>query len=540
VDSCVAPYPFGESEIDMAEPTWNGFLRLSLVSCRVFLSPATSDRKWVRMEPLSAATGNPVIPGYVDARTGAAVTTESTVQAHQYENGRYVQVSESELRTLAGPPSQVIDIDSFIPQGSIDRLFFESFHYVYPDEPLANDTLFTLRTAMLRKGQMGLGHMFAGGRQRHILVEPRGNGLMLTILRSADQLEDVEFEVRAETNVPVELIEVAESLIARRATSVDPSAFDDPYHRGLHALVGEKVRSATGAPSGMRAAAPAPAPSPAPSAYGSGAAASASLRALEREPEPPPPPPPPPVPEPAAVSEPEPEPEPEPAIVEPPIYAREPEPMPPSAPVVTEPEPEPEPEREPELARYAPETSPSAGESYEPVVGPAADAAVAEAPLPAAAAAESAVAAMAEEPGSDQEVGSEIFLHIIGLGERRYVGSGWAGTPGSRQPIEALSIRPAEDLPRSAIEFRVFARDGRATSWVTDGNYAGSWGRRLPLTGFAVRPTEGHGGDVEIVYEGYFSEGGVIGPKRDGEVCTSTIPDDPLEAVLVRILGHAA
>jgi hypothetical protein len=45
---------------------------------------------------------------------------------------------------------------------------------------------------------------------------------------------------------------------------------------------------------------------------------------------------------------------------------------------------------------------------------------------------------------------------------------------------------------------------------------------------------------VEILYEGYFSEGGVVGPKSDGDVCQSTIVDDPLEAVLVRILERAA
>jgi transcriptional regulator with XRE-family HTH domain len=164
---------------------------------------------------------------------------------------------------------------------------------------------------------------------------------------------------------------------------------------------------------------------------------------------------------------------------------------------------------------------------------------VSEAPPPRAAASAETAVAEAIAAGAEREVGSEIVLRIMGLGERRYAGSGWAGTPGSRQPIEALTIRPAETLPRNAVEFRVIARNGRATSGVTDGNYAGTSGRRLPLTGFAVRPTEGHGSGVEIVYQGYFPEGGAVGPKRDGEVCQSTIADDPLEAVLVRILERA-
>src|SRR5262249_21740314 len=117
---------------------------------------------------------------------------------------------------------------------------------------------------------------------------------------------------------------------------------------------------------------------------------------------------------------------------------------------------------------------------------------------------------------------------------------GWAGNPGSRRQIEALSIRPREGLPPSAVEFKVFAQEGRATSWVSDGNYAGTRGRGLPLTGFAIRPAQEHATQLEIVYEGCFFEGGIVGPKRDGELCISPIANDPLEAVRVSIMERPA
>jgi hypothetical protein len=140
------------------------------------------------------------------------------------------------------------------------------------------------------------------------------------------------------------------------------------------------------------------------------------------------------------------------------------------------------------------------------------------------------------------DVGTEILLHIMGLGDRRYVEPGWAGNPGSRRQIEALSIRPRDGLAASTIEFRVFAQEGRATAWVSNGNYAGTRGRNLPLTGFAVRPATEIGERLEIAYEGSFFEGGVVGPKRNGELCVSPIADDPLEAVRVTIVdqGEAA
>lgn len=126
----------------------------------------------------------------------------------------------------------------------------------------------------------------------------------------------------------------------------------------------------------------------------------------------------------------------------------------------------------------------------------------------------------------------------MGLGDRRYVEPGWAGNPGSKRQIEALSIRPREGLTANAVEFRVFAQEGRATAWVSNGNYAGTRGRNLPLTGFAVRPAGDLGERVQIEYEGSFFEGGIVGPKRNGELCVSPVADDPLEAIRVIIVDR--
>jgi hypothetical protein len=176
----------------------------------------------------------------------------------------------------------------------------------------------------------------------------------------------------------------------------------------------------------------------------------------------------------------------------------------------------------PEARRLEPEPEP------EPTIGLGSDPVAAAEPAP-----EPMPMPM---PIGPRDLGAEVLLHIMGLGDRRYVEAGWAGNPGSRRQIEALSIRPREELPASAVEFRVFAQEGRATAWVSNGNYAGTRGRGLPLTGFAVRAAPNLGEDLEVVYEGSFFEGGLVGPKRDGELCVSPIADDPLEAVRVSIV----
>jgi len=149
--------------------------------------------------------------------------------------------------------------------------------------------------------------------------------------------------------------------------------------------------------------------------------------------------------------------------------------------------------------------------------------------------AEPAAEADAADP-LPREIGTEILLRIIDLGDRSFDAPGWAGMPGGGRRIEAISIRPRDELEPDAVEFRVFAAEDRATPWVSNGSYAGTSGRELALTGFAVRPTPEVGERFDAVYEGWFAEGGAVGPLRNGETCLSPVPDDPLEALRVSLI----
>jgi DNA end-binding protein Ku len=154
----------------------------------------------------------------------------------------------------------------------------------------------------------------------------------------------------------------------------------------------------------------------------------------------------------------------------------------------------------------------------------------------AAVPAEQPAAAVEDEQPKGREIGAEILLHVIGAGDRRFVEPGWAGEPGGRQQIEAISIRPHGEVPPTAIEYRVFAQHGRATAWVSNGSYAGTRDGELPLTGFAVRPLSEWRDRLDIVYEGSFCDGGAVGPKTNGDACLSAIDNDPLEALRITIV----
>lgn len=134
------------------------------------------------------------------------------------------------------------------------------------------------------------------------------------------------------------------------------------------------------------------------------------------------------------------------------------------------------------------------------------------------------------------EIGTEIMVHIEREGDRLFPAVGWVGNPGARLRIEAFSIRPLERLSPTDIEFKAFGPSGRETAWVTDGKLCGTRGRRLPLTGFAIRPAPHLQEQFDVIYQGSFFVGGTSEPFRNGEACLSSVADDPLEAMNVRLV----
>jgi hypothetical protein len=136
----------------------------------------------------------------------------------------------------------------------------------------------------------------------------------------------------------------------------------------------------------------------------------------------------------------------------------------------------------------------------------------------------------------DRELNVELVLHIERQGDRREMARGWVGNPGQELRVEGFAVRALEVLNPGDIEYMGFGLGGRQTPWMTGTDLCGTRGRGLPLTGFAVRLAQGVSDRFDVIYEGYFFRGGANGPVRNGEPCLSSITDDSLSAVRLRVV----
>jgi DNA end-binding protein Ku len=232
----------------MPRASWNGFLRLSLVTCPVYLVPATTEAKRVRFNQLNAETGNRVAQQLVDSKTGDLVDRDQIVKGYEYERGRYVTITDDELKDLQIESSKIIDLDRFVERDEVDPIYLDTPYYVHPDGEIAAETFRVIGEAMAKTNKVGLGHVTLSSRERLVLVEPRDGGLVMSTVRSADEVRPPEFGAKPKGEADLDMVAIAETIIERRAAKFDPETFRDRYQDALRELVEAKTKGLERAP----------------------------------------------------------------------------------------------------------------------------------------------------------------------------------------------------------------------------------------------------------------------------------------------------
>ncbi|CAN7628306.1 Ku protein [Rhizobium sp. LjRoot98] len=174
------------------KPYWKGYLKLSLVTCPVALSPATSDTEKVRFHTMNRATGNRVASRYVDSLTGKEVEPDDQVKGYERGEGDYIILEEEELDAVALESVRTIEIELFTPRDSVEWIWLEKPHYLVPNDKVGEDAFAVIRDAMRAENVVGISRLVFGQRERAVMLEPRDEGIVLWTLRYGDEVRPEE------------------------------------------------------------------------------------------------------------------------------------------------------------------------------------------------------------------------------------------------------------------------------------------------------------------------------------------------------------
>jgi len=138
---------------------------------------------------------------------------------------------------------------------------------------------------------------------------------------------------------------------------------------------------------------------------------------------------------------------------------------------------------------------------------------------------------------ADAPLPMHISAHIRARGDMQFRDAAWSGRVAPGLWIESYAVLPLRDLDAQDIEYKGLTGSGFETPWLSDNADCGTKGMGVPLIGFAVRlrPSVGTA-DFDCEYSGYFQSGLTVGPLRNGAPCRSSVANDPLEGIQVRLV----
>jgi DNA end-binding protein Ku len=226
-------------------PSWQGHLRLSLVTCPVALYTAISARSDVHFNMLHKATHNRIRMIPTDPETGP-VDRADIVKGYEIEKGHYVVVTQDEIDSVKLESTRTIDIERFVDADDIDRLYWNDPYFLAPDGKMAAEAFAVIREAMSKQDRIALGKIVLHQRERLLALEPRGEGMLAYSLRTRDEVRDSAevFAAIPDVKPAAQMIEIAEKIIDQLQGPFDPSGFTDRYEDALKALVAAKEKGA--------------------------------------------------------------------------------------------------------------------------------------------------------------------------------------------------------------------------------------------------------------------------------------------------------
>ncbi|MFA6153518.1 Ku protein [Mesorhizobium sp.] len=243
-------------------PYWKGYLKLSLVTCPVQMTPATSGSEKVRFHTLNRQTSNRVVSHYVDAVSGKEVKEEDEVKGYQRGENDYIILEDEELENVALDSTKTIDINVFSQRDTIEWIWLDTPYYLSPDDPVGQEAFSVIRDAMAAEDMVGISRLVLSRRERAVMLEPRGKGIVLWTLRYGDEVrdEDSYFSGIDDSVSDAEMMPLIKQLIKKQTRHWDSKLVSDPVQDKLLEIIeakrkktkrqGKTKASADTAPSG--------------------------------------------------------------------------------------------------------------------------------------------------------------------------------------------------------------------------------------------------------------------------------------------------
>lgn len=226
---------------------WKGSISFGLLNIPVSLQSAELDKS-ISFSMLDKKDMSRIKYQKISAKTGQEVPSDRIVKGYQYEKGRFVLISEADLKKANVKATQTIDIEDFVLLDEVDPLLFDRPYYLVPQKG-AEKGYYLLRDALEETEKVAIGKIVIRVKQHLAMIMARKGHLVLELLRFAHQVKnEKELKLPAATkkNYSPKELQMAESLIEGMTSKWKPEQYKDTYYNDMMKSIQSKVRQGKG------------------------------------------------------------------------------------------------------------------------------------------------------------------------------------------------------------------------------------------------------------------------------------------------------
>lgn len=223
-----------------ARAIWKGILKIGSTKVPVKLYSAVSDRT-VRFHILDDRSQMRIKQHMINPDSGNEVPTEEIQKGYELEPGRFVILTEEELKSIEPEPSREIEIDEFIPTSQISQQWYERPYYLGPDGD--QKAYFALAEALKNRELEGVAHWVMRNKPYVGALRAEGDYLMLVTLRNAAEVISARDLSKPSGPAPTaKELSMAKHLVSLMQGQFNPADFKDEYRERVMEFIERKAK----------------------------------------------------------------------------------------------------------------------------------------------------------------------------------------------------------------------------------------------------------------------------------------------------------
>ena len=229
----------------MPRAIWKGAISFGLVHIPVSLVSATSSQG-VDFDWLDKRSMDPVGYKRINKATGKEITKENIVKGVAYEKGRYVVLSEEEIRAAHPKSTQTIEIIAFIDRDQIPLQNIDTPYYLAPDKR-GGKVYALLRETLDTTAKVALANVILHTKQHLAALMPLDSALVLVMLRWPAEVRGLDELELGEDVIKPSLAkgerDMARRLVEGMSADWQPDDYRDSFQDKIMALVKKKAKA---------------------------------------------------------------------------------------------------------------------------------------------------------------------------------------------------------------------------------------------------------------------------------------------------------